>query len=95
MPNNYVVNAKIIKYLKRRNFIWRELNFRQGSELEMLVTFIVGNVGDMSLTCHKMSVLLVNFEKNVSLSNTRHFFVESHVENVSTGWAIHNPGTIP
>ncbi len=35
------------------------------------------------------------FRKNMSLSNTRNFFVESRVKNVSTGWAIHDPGMIP
>ncbi len=48
--------------------------FNSGYFFSMDMFPVVGNVGDMSPTWHKMSVLSVNFKKNMSLSNTQHFF---------------------
>lgn len=52
--------------------------------LRFLFLPLVGNLGAMSLMCHKMSVLLVNFKKCVFVvQHTQK--AESHVKNASTG----------
>ncbi len=45
----------------------------QATVINLLLHCLVGYVGDMSLTCHKISFLSVNFQKNVSVSNTHHW----------------------
>lgn len=51
----------------------------------IVVIGLVGNVADMSPTCHKTSVLLVNLESTCLCRITDTFLIESRVENELTG----------
>ncbi len=59
---------------------WQEVPWDQNN--------LVGNVSDMSPTCHKMSVLLVNFKKKHVFVGQPTLFLLSHMSKMC--WLAHH-----